>query len=510
MKKTEEKIADASSIIQRIWSPTDDDAEIIRRAYQLALTAHEEQGRHSGQPYVHHVIETAKILADLGMDTKSIVAGLLHDTIEDGQLTAEAIKEEFDEEVLFLVQGVTKLGHVRYQGLKRHIESLRKLFVATSQDIRVLIIKLADRLHNMRTLKHIPERKQYRIAAETLEVYAPIAQRLGIGRLYTELQDLAFPFVHPEEYQKVKQLSEEKYDQAVGVIKNLRKKLVVEIEEDDQIENPEVDFRLKHLYSLYKKLKRKDMDIDKIYDIVALRVIVDTVEECYAALGIVHGLWRPRPDRMKDYIASPKPNGYQSLHTTIFTGDGSMAEIQIRTRQMHHEAEFGVASHVRYKGEGNEETLDWFEKLISTMQSSDISKDRKVDNVPNWIKEMTEEQENATDPSEFMKNLETDFFEDRIFVFSPKGDVIDLPIGSSPIDFAYHIHSQLGNHISGARVNQKMVSLDTELESGDIVEIMTDESNQPKRKWLDYAKTTLARGKIKRAVRQQAVDQKKS
>jgi GTP pyrophosphokinase len=505
----EPTVADASAIIQRIWSPSDADTKLIRRAYEIAQSAHSDQDRLSGQPYVHHSIETAIILADLGMDTKSIVAGLLHDTIEDGQLTADEIRETFDEEVLFLVQGVTKLGHVRYHGLKRHIESLRKLFVATSQDIRVLIIKLADRLHNMRTLEYVPERKQGRIAAETLEVYAPIAKRLGIGRLYTELQDLAFPYVYPDKYKQVKQLSAEKYSQGVEAIETLRKKLIIELEEDDQISDPSVDFRLKHLYSLHEKLQRKDMDIDQIYDIVALRVIVDSVEECYAVLGIAHSLWRPLSGRLKDYIASPKPNDYQSLHTTIFTGDGQLAEIQIRTKQMHQVAEYGIASHVHYKENGKEkaEETPWFEKIMSTMRSSSINENRDIDNVPDWIKEMTNQQADATDPSEFMNNLQTDFFEDRIFVFSPKGDVIDLPAGSSPIDFAYHIHSQLGNHISGARVNKKFTSLDTELESGDIVEIMTDQKNQPKRKWLEYAQTTIAQQKIKRAIRQQARDQ---
>jgi GTP pyrophosphokinase len=502
-----ENIADPSSIISHIWSPSDEDTKLIRKAYDMAVEAHKDQNRHSGRLYVHHVIETAIILADLGMDIKSIVAGLLHDTIEDGHLAAEEVTESFDEEVLFLVQGVTKLGHVRYQGLERHTESLRKLFVATSQDVRVLIIKLADRLHNMRTLQHIPERKQERIATETLEVYAPIAQRLGIGKIYKELQDLSFPFIDPEAYSEVKQLSDEKYDQAVNTIKRLRKKLIVELDKDKQIHDPTVDYRLKHLYSLYQKLKQKDMDIDRIYDIVAMRVIVKNVEECYRVLGIVHGIWRPRPDRMKDYIASPKPNGYQSLHTTIFTGDGSMAEIQIRTEKMHREAEYGVASHVRYKTEERSAVkLKWFDKFISNIRSSNITEDRSIDNVPNWIKEMAEEQENTTDPDEFLKNLQTDFFEDRIFVFSPNGDVIDLPVGSGPIDFAYHIHSQLGDHISGARINQKFSSLDTRLKSGDIVEIITDKSNHPKRKWLDYTQTTLAQSRIKRAIRQQNSD----
>ena len=495
-------LPDASDIIQHIWSPKDEEVKLIREAYALAEKAHESQKRRSGRPYVNHAIQTAIILAKLSMDTKSIVAGLLHDVIEDTDTPAEEIKNQFGEEVLFLVQGVTKLGHVRYQGLKRHIESLRKLFVATSQDIRVLIIKLADRLHNMRTLQHIPERKQGRIAAETLEVYAPIARRLGIGKIYTELQDLAFPFVHPEDYQQVRELSDDKYEQSLTTIKNLRKKLLVELDAEEKIVEPTVDYRVKSIYSLYEKLKRKDMDIEQIYDIVALRVIVNSIEECYTTLGLVHSIWRPLPDRLKDYIASPKPNGYQSLHTTIFTGDGNMAEIQIRTNKMHEIAEYGVASHVRYKEDDGDENMAWFEKLTETMRSTQEADAKGSGSVPDWIKEMTDAQADATDPAEFMKNLEMDFFEDRIFVFTPKGDVIDLPAGSSPLDFAYHIHSDIGNHLSGARVNNKLASLDTKLESGDIVEIMTSRSNQPKRKWLDYVKTTMARDKITRAVRQ--------
>ncbi len=500
MNKTQSP-ADVSSIIQHIWSPSDEDRRMIQRAYKLATQAHEGQMRYSGRKYVHHTIETATILADLGMDTKSIVAGLLHDTIEDAEVSTERIEEEFDEEVLFLVQGVTKLGKVRYRGMKRHIESLRKLFVATSQDIRVLIIKLADRLHNIRTLEHVPDHKQLRIAEETLEVYAPIARRLGIKNLYTQLEDEAFPYVYPDEYETVKHLSDSKYDEAIDTIEEVKRDLLIALEEAEDVEDTVVDYRLKHLFSLYQKLKKKDMDISQIYDIVALRVIVNSINECYRVLGMVHDLWRPVPNRLKDYIASPKPNGYQSLHTTVFDGKGQMAEIQIRTKDMHYEAEYGVASHVSYKSPGSGDTLEWFQDLIASMQS-DQPETKDKDNVPGWIKEMTEEQQETTDPAEFMKNLQTDFFEDRIFVFTPKGDVIDLPAESSPIDFAYQIHTDLGHHISGARVNNKLCSLDTTLKDGDIVEIMTDESNSPKRKWLTYTKTTAARRKIKRAIRQ--------
>lgn len=502
MNTNETAPRNVGAITQRIWTPSDNDLDAIKKAYQLACKAHKGQQRYSGRPYVHHVIETAIILAELGMDVKTIIAGLLHDTIEDADVSPETISEQFDDEVLFLVQGVTKLGKVRYQGMKRHIESLRKLFVATSRDIRVLIIKLADRLHNMKTLEHVPERKQGRIAEETLEVYAPIAHRLGIGKLHSKLQDLAFPFVYPDEYQQTKQLSKEKYNEAVTTIEKIRKKLLRLLKEKEGYENVTVDYRLKGLYSLYQKLERKDMNIDEVYDIVALRVIVDSVEDCYQVLGIINSQWQPLSGRLKDYIASPKPNGYRSLHTTIFSGDGSIAEVQIRTHNMHKEAEYGIASHANYKS-NNEQSryLEWFDDLVSKMHPQSDQEDQAANSsVPTWVSELANHQKEISDPATFMRNLKTDFFEDRIFVFTPDGDVIDLPEGASPIDFAYQVHTEIGHHAAGAKVNNKMASLDTVLENGDIVKITTSSKQEPSRKWLEYAKTTLARRQIQNYI----------
>lgn len=504
---------DIKELTDLMRSKSKQDVALVTSAYRFAKTAHSGQKRYSGEPYFVHVFETAKILAELGMGAKTVSAGLLHDSIEDAGSDPNVIREKFGDDVLFLVKGVTKLGKIRYQGVKRHVESLRKLFVATSQDIRVLIIKLSDRLHNMRTLEHVPEHKRKRIASETMEVYAPIAHRLGMGKLKGELEDLAFKFVHPKEYQKVRELSKDKYKESERELEKIYKKLQ-KLLAKEKIYNVDTDYRRKHLYSLWRKLKRKNMDIDRIYDISALRVIVQTVSDCYRVLGVIHGKWRPLPGRIKDYIAFPKPNGYKSIHTTIFTGDGGIAEIQIRSEAMHLEAEYGIASHVKYKeGEGDANRFDWFKQFLPSISigngaPDNVDPDKAVKDmidakdIPNWIEELVEAQMEVSAPHEFMENLKSDFFEDRIFVFTPKGDVIDLPEGSSPIDFAYQIHTDIGDHIAGAKVNGKLASLDTKLENGDIVEIQTKHSSKPKRKWLANTKTTLAKRNIRSALNQ--------
>ncbi len=475
------------------------DLALITQAYSFAKTAHSGVERYSGEPYFNHVFETALVLAELGMSPNVVVAGLLHDTIEDAGVKKETIQFAFGEEVLHMVEGVTKLGKIRYHGVQRHVESLRKLFIATSSDIRVLIIKLADRHHNMRTLKYVPKEKQKRIALETMEVYAPIAHRLGMGKIMGELQDMAFPYIHPEEYEKVKKLAEPKRKEKTEKLTKLYKILSKELKKE-KIYDVKTDYRLKHLYSIYGKLKRKDFDIDRVYDISALRVIVPTVSDCYRVLGVVHGVWRPLPGRIKDYIAFPKPNGYQSIHTTIFTGEGDIAEIQIRTEKMHEEAEYGVASHVGYKKTGEKPIIDiaWVKQLFNS--PPEMTESGEVKDPPVWVQELADSQEKVKEPQEFLENLKTDFFTDRIFAFTPNGDVIDLPYGATPVDFAYHIHTDVGDHIAGAIVNQKMVSLDTKLENGDIVEIQTKEKSQPTRKWLDYANTTLAKRRIKSSL----------
>ncbi len=500
----------AQDIIGLIKSPSKQDRDLVFKAFNFAESAHQDQKRFSGEPYFVHVYETARTLAELGMSSITISAGLLHDCLEDGKAEEEEIEEIFGKEILFLVKGTTKLGKIKYRGVQRHNESLRKLFVAVSQDIRVIIIKLADRLHNMRTLNHVPEHKRQRIAAETLEIYAPIAYRLGIRRLNRELEDLAFPFVYPEEYKKTKELSKarakedqirlEKFQRAVK--KTLVKKGVT---------NFNVDYRLKTLYSLFRKLERKDWNIEKIYDISALRIIVPNVEDCYGTLGIVHGTWRPLPGRIKDYIAFPKPNGYRALHTTIFTGYGNVIEIQIKTKEMHQEAEYGIASHINYKESSRKDRISnflWVRRLLPFKNSFGEEKKDEFDmkDVPAWIKELVEYQEAAGNDSPTKEEMKTDFFQQRIFVFTPKGDVVDLPIDSSPIDFAYAIHSDIGNNIAGAKVNGKMTSLDSFLLNGDIVDILTKKSGSPRRKWLEYVKTATARKHIKAALQKSQED----
>lgn len=495
-------------------SPSSDDTTLITKAYEYAEKAHEGQKRHSGDPHFVHVFETAKTLAEFGMGPRTISAGLLHDIIEDTKITNEDIEKEFGKEILFLIQGVTKLSHLKYRGDDRHVESLRKLFVATSQDIRVLIIKLADRLHNIKTLEYAPKAKQKRIALETLEIYVPLAYRLGVRKLHRELEDYAFKHAYPKKYEETQSLLKEKIKETNKRLEKIHKSIQKAFAKEG-LTNVRTYSRVKGLYSLHKKLLRKNKDIDKVYDIAALRVIVPTISDCYKALGIIHGTWRPLPNRIRDYIAFPKPNGYQSLHTTIFTGDGGIVEVQIRTEQMHKEAEYGIASHVSYKEEFKKRVINpnivWLKQLLpkATFGSEDedeksSTKDRdtllkKVD-VPVWLKQLAEEQNESAEPHDFIKQLKADFFQRRIFVFTPKGDVIDLPIDSSPIDFAYAIHSDIGNHMSGGKVNGKLVSLDTKLQNGDIVEIETRKNSKPTQKWLEIAKTTMARRAIRSAI----------
>lgn len=469
------------------------DKALIEKAYVVAEKAHQGVKRKSGEPYFNHVFETAKILAELKMCPPAICAGFLHDSIEDGVLTEEEIQKDFGDEILFLVQGVTKLGKLKYRGAERHMESLRKLFVASAQDIRVIIIKLCDRLHNMRTLQHVPPEKQKRIALETLEIFAPLAYRLSIRKLSRELEDLSFPYVYPDEYKKVKELVKLKNTETLPHLERFMKSVKRTLADEGLI-NIQTDYRQKGLYSLSKKIIRKEGDIEKVYDILAMRIFTDTVSDCYKVMGIIHGKWRPLPGRIKDYIAVPKPNGYRSIHTTVFTGDGSIVEIQIRTHEMHREDEYGIASYLRYKDKknnGNRE-IGWFEQFLP----KSIRYDK---NTPAWIKELAETHSTSVG-EDMMEDLKTDFFEQRIFAFTPKGDVVDLPIGSSVIDFAYAIHSDIGNHISSIMVNNKIAPLDKKLQNGDCVEVITKKNAKPNRKWLAYAKTSLAKKHIRIAL----------
>ncbi|PIT91473.1 hypothetical protein COU17_00590 [Candidatus Kaiserbacteria bacterium CG10_big_fil_rev_8_21_14_0_10_49_17] len=509
-------MASVKDITKLMDSPSKEDVDFVNRAYAFAKKAHEGHKRYSGEPYFTHLYDTAKGLAEIGMGPKTIAAGFLHDSIEDVGVKPEDIAGQFGEEVLFLVEGVTKLGTLKYRGVQRHTESLRKLFVATSQDVRVVLIKLLDRRHNMSTLQYVPKNKQLRIAQETLEVYAPIADRLSMGRLKRELEDYAFPFAYPKEYGRVKALVQERTKHGVKSIEKVNKQLKKELAKEG-VTRFRTEQRIKGLYSLYKKLERKDWDIDKIHDVMALRIIVPSVSDCYHVLGTVHTIWRPLPGKIKDYIAFPKPNGYQSIHTTVFTGTSGTVEIQIRTEQMHREAQFGIASHVGYKGvqrgEKPESTFEWIMQFLPSVlskptekkQSARKSRKKKVthapsESVPSWIKQIADEHQSAYEEEEFLLNIKSDFFSHRVFVFTPEGDVIDLPIDSSPVDFAYAIHSDIGNHIAGAKVNGKLASLDTKLKNGDIVEILTKESAKPSQKWFEVAKTTLAKRHIKAAL----------
>jgi guanosine-3',5'-bis(diphosphate) 3'-pyrophosphohydrolase len=504
----------AKDIIVEINNASDADKDLVERAFKFAEIAHKGHTRYSGEPYMIHLTSVGKMLAEMGMGAPTVAAGLLHDSIEDTPVTSADIKENFGEEILFLVEGVTKLSSVRYYGSDRHNESLRKLFVATSQDIRVLIIKLTDRLHNMQTLHHVPPEKQLRIARETLEIYIPIAHRLGMGKIRKELEDIAFKYVFPEEYKRVCDLLQTKTGKSNELLEKERKVLQKRLA-DVGLVDFNTAYRVKGLFSLYHKLKIKHWDIDEVYDLLAMRVVVSSVEDCYRTLGIVHELWRPLPGRMKDYIAFPKPNGYKSIHTTVTTPNGIILEIQIRTREMHHTAELGVASHIEYKKPAisNDDSYkpSRFSNLIPALfkpftrktedNVEDLDDTKEVphqDKIPLWISQIGQtHSKDKSSTEDFMEDIQKDFFSNRIFVFTPTGDVVDLPVGATPIDFAYAIHSEVGDHTNGVKVNRKQTQLNKELENGDIIEIETKKSAKPSKKWLDFAKTSLARRKIK-------------
>lgn len=507
--------------------PSAEDEALIVKAYDYAKAAHATHTRYSGEPYFIHPAAVGKHLAVMGMDAPTIAAGLLHDSVEDGEVTEEDIEREFGPEVRFLVEGVTKLGKHKYRGAERHAESLRRLLVATSADVRVLIVKLADRYHNMTTLEHVPPEKQKRIALETLEIYAPLADRLGIGRLKKDFEDLAFPAIDPDAYQHAVEVRKIKRKENEVGLARVQKALQHALARRG-LRDFRTEIRVKGLWSLHQKLKRKGDDITRIHDIAALRVIVSSIDDCYQVLGVAHSLWKPLPGEFKDYIAFPKPNGYQSLHTTVLTGDAGVVEIQIRTEDMHQRAQFGIASHMSYKhlGKGVEKraqgaqksafekvSLTWIRDLIPTLLNFTKrpapvavplkAKPRKQEKNPQWLSELVDAHTTVAESNEFVEGLKKDFFSHRVFVFTPKGDVIDLPTNSTPVDFAYAIHSDLGHHMNGAKVNGKLVSFETILRNGDIVEILDRPSAHPTAKWLDYARTGMARRHIRNALEAQ-------
>lgn len=457
------------------------DLDIIRLAYDFADNAHKGQTRKNGAPYIVHPLAAAHILADMRIDPLIIAATLLHDVPEDTSVTLEEIEENFGSEIATMVRGITKLGKLKYRGVERYIENLRKMFVAMAEDIRVMIIKFADRLHNLTTLDALPPQKQYRIALESLEIYAPIANRLGMGEIKGILEDLSFKYVHPKEFEHVQKIRDEKMSGKEKFLKQIQDDTQTELE-NANISVISIHGRNKRLYSLYKKLSRKEDDIAQIYDLVAIRVIVNSIADCYAALGIIHKRWRPLKGRIKDYISQPKPNGYQSLHTTIFADNGEIVEFQIRTLEMHEEAEFGVAAHWHYDEHG------------SRRPAKDIR----------WVKELAEIQKDILNKLSDLEEIKVDFLQNRIFIFTPKGDVIDLPEGATPVDFAYHIHTEVGNKCNGVRINEQMASLDTELKNGDVIEIITDKNRKgPSRDWLKFVKTHTAKSHISNYIKTQ-------
>ena len=480
-----------------LYHPSDD-YSLIEKAYRFADEAHKSQVRKSGEPYIIHPLCVAITLADLEMDKETIAAGLLHDVVEDTVLSEEDLKREFGDDVALLVDGVTKLEQIPLTNnmsgddakLEMQAENLRKMFIAMAKDIRVVIIKLADRLHNMRTLKYMPPEKQQRIARETLEIYAPLADRLGISRIKVELDDLSFKYLEPEAY----------YDlvDKIAIRKSEREKYIQDIvdEVSQHIKNANIDAkidgRIKHFFSIYKKMKNQGKTIDQIYDLFAVRIIVDSVKDCYAALGVIHEMYKPIPGRFKDYIAMPKANMYQSLHTTLIGSSGQPFEIQIRTYEMHKAAEYGIAAHWKYK-----ENSDG--KKVESQEAEKLS----------WLREILDWQKEMSDNKEFMKLLKDDFdiYGDTVYCFTPNGEVKTLPYGSNPIDFAYSIHSAVGNKMIGARVNGKLVTIDYEIQNGDRVEIITSQNSRgPSRDWLGIVKSTQAKNKINQWFRNELKD----
>lgn len=464
---------------------SESDIDTVRLAYDFAKKAHEGQFRKSGEPYIVHPTTAAFLLSQIQAEPNIITATLMHDVPEDTEVTLAEIEKNFGADIANMINGITKLGKLKYRGMERYIENLRKLFVAMAEDVRVMIIKFSDRIHNLNTLDSLQEKKRQRIALESMEIYAPIANRLGMGEFKGLLEDLSFKHLEPKEYDRVSKMREEKVAQTHIYLKSAIDKMEMELN-NAEIEFVNIHGREKSLYSLYKKLIRKNWDINNVYDIVAIRIIVKDIGDCYATLGVIHRLWPPLKGRIKDYIAQPKPNGYQCLHTTVFCTEGKIVEFQIRTKEMHEEAEYGATvGHWNY----------------------DKSASNQSKKAYNWAKELAKMQKEILNNIKDLDEMKVDFFHNHIFVFTPKGDVIDLPEDATPVDFAYHIHTDVGNKCNGAKVNDQMVSLDSILKSGDVVDIITDKNRKgPSPDWLNFVKTHAAKSHIKSALNNSKVN----
>ncbi len=468
-------------ILEEIEKKYPEEQERIHQAFEFISEKHREQVRKSGEPYVVHPLHVAKILSDLNMDVTTVLAGLLHDTLEDTETTYEEIEGLFGKDVAEIVEGVTKIGKIRFRNLKEaQAENFRKLILATAKDIRVVIVKLADRLHNMRTLNYLRRDKRLRIAEETLSVYAPIAHRLGMWEIKRSLEDLSFKYLYPREYERLRKfVSHSLEDLEIYLKKFVIPKVKKELSKAGI--KAEITYRPKHLYSVWQKTIRKNISLEEVHDLLGVRIIVDTVQECYIVLGLIHSLFKPVPGKFKDYISLPKPNLYQSLHTTVIADKGKMVEFQIRTWEMHLRAEKGIAAHWAYK-EGKERA---HEEEIFT-----------------WLRELVENIQGSKNPSEVLDNLKRELFSEEVFVFTPKGDLVVLPYGATPVDFAYHIHTEVGNHCTGAKVNGRIVPLNYKLQSGDQVEIITSPNKDPNPDWLKFVVTSKAKNRIKHYVKQ--------
>lgn len=498
-------------IVRAMKSASKEDQKAIQEAYEFAEKAHGEEKRKSGEPYIIHPKAIALTLAELGMDRDTIIAGFLHDTIEDTSVTAEEIEAKFGATVRYLVESVTKLSKLKYRGVERHVESLRRLLVATASDIRVIIIKLADRLHNMETLQYVePIEKRLRIALETKEVYVPVAERLGIGVLKSKLEDLAFKTLEPEKYLETEKFLKERGETAKEALNKATNDLKKALAEGG-IRKFHTESRVKNAHSFAAKVTRKGNDPDKVYDLFAIRIIVPDIADCYRTLGIIHKIWRPIPGRIKDYIASPKPNGYRTLHTTVVTPHKLIIEIQIRSEDMQRESKFGVAAHFLYKDEAKPKgekasTIGWAWQFVPSLMKiarGQTPAAAPAEN-PRWLKELNTAAEEFSERKAFQEALKEDFFAERMFVFTPKGDVIDLPVGATAVDFAYAIHSDIGNRMAGAKANGKIIQLSDSLHNGDIVEILTKKNGKSNKKWLAYAKTSAAKHHIRNFTNKEA------